>query len=92
MVGCYGIPTKTHSYCGVPLDYESGRMQVEGFIVTELPPPNHYLSIYDLHTWLSKSNVPSMYRVDTGALVKEIREQGVVTKALAHAKCSATLV
>ncbi|MEM0026907.1 MAG: glutamine-hydrolyzing carbamoyl-phosphate synthase small subunit [Ignisphaera sp.] len=83
MVGCYGVPTKAHSYCGVPLNYESDRIQVEGFIVSELPPPNHYLSIYDLHTWLLKSDVPGMYKVDTRALVKEIREQGVMMGVIA---------
>jgi carbamoyl-phosphate synthase small subunit len=83
MVGCYGIPTKTHSYCDVPLNYESDHVQVEGFIVAELPPPNHYLSIYDLNTWLAKSNVPGMYRVDTRALVKKIRERGVMMGILA---------
>ena len=83
MVGCYGVPTKTHSYCDIPLNYESDRIQVDGFIVTELPPPNHYLSIYDLSTWLAKSSVPGMYKVDTRALVKKIRERGVMMGALA---------
>jgi carbamoyl-phosphate synthase small subunit len=83
MVGCYGVPTKTHSYCDIPLNYESDRIQVDGFIVTELPPPNHYLSIYDLSTWLAKSSIPGMYKVDTRALVKKIRERGVMMGALA---------
>jgi len=83
MVGCYGVPTKTHSYCDIPLNYESDHIQVDGFIVTELPPPNHHLSIYDLSTWLAKSSVPGMYKVDTRALVKKIRERGVMMGALA---------
>lgn len=83
MVGCYGVPTKTHSFCDVPFNYESDRIQVEGFIVTELPPSNHYLSVYDLNTWLARSRVPGMYKVDTRALVKKIRERGVMMGVLA---------
>jgi carbamoyl-phosphate synthase small subunit len=83
MVGCYGVPAEDHSYCGVPLNYESDRIQVDGFIVAELPPPNHHLSVCDLNKWLAKSNIPGMYRVDTRALVKKIRERGVMMGVLA---------
>uniref|UniRef100_A0A7C5THJ6 Carbamoyl phosphate synthase small chain n=1 Tax=Ignisphaera aggregans TaxID=334771 RepID=A0A7C5THJ6_9CREN len=83
MVGCYGIPTKDHSYCGVSLNYESDRIQVEGFIVSELPSPSHYLSIKDLDSWLKEYNVPGMFKVDTRALVKKIREYGVMMGVLA---------
>ncbi len=83
MVGCYGVPSKDHSFCGVPLNYESDRIQVEGFIVTELPPANHYLAISDLDRWLRSSSVPGMWRVDTRAIVKKIREYGVMMGVLA---------
>jgi len=83
MVGCYGVPSVEHSYCGVPLNYESDRIQVEGFIVSELPPPNHYLSVRSLDEWLKLSDVPGMFRVDTRALVKRIREHGVIMGVLA---------
>ncbi len=83
MVGCYGVPSKAHSFCGIPLNYESDRIQVEGFVVTELPPANHYLAIYDLDEWLRNSNVPGMWRVDTRAIVKKIREYGVMMGVLA---------
>lgn len=83
MVGCYGVPAKEHEYCGVPLDYESDRIQVEGFIVSELPPPNHYLSTGDLDAWLMKYGIPGMYRADTRFLVKKIREYGVMMGVLA---------
>lgn len=78
MVGCYGVPSKGHSIVGVPTSYESDRVQVEGFIVTALPPPNHYLSIASLDEWLRESNVPGIYNVDTRALVKKLREYGVM--------------
>jgi carbamoyl-phosphate synthase small subunit len=83
MVGCYGIPSFEHSYCSVPFNYESDRVQVEGFIVSELPPHNHYLSTMSLAEWLELSGVPGMFRVDTRALVKRIREYGVLMGVLA---------
>jgi carbamoyl-phosphate synthase small subunit len=83
MVGCYGTPSLEHSYCGIPLNYESDKVQVEGFIVSELPPHNHYLSAMSLAEWLESNNVPGMFRVDTRALVKKIREYGVLMGALA---------
>lgn len=83
MVGCYGVPTYNHTFCGIPLNYESDRVQVEGFVVTALPPPNHYLSISSLDSWLREWGVPGMFDVDTRALVKKIREHGVMMGALA---------
>ncbi len=82
MVGCYGVPSFEHSYCGIPLNYESDRVQVEGFIVSELPPHNHYLSVSSLSEWLESSNVPGMFKVDTRALIKRIREHGVLMGVL----------
>jgi len=83
MVGCYGVPTTEHAVAGVPLNYESDGVKVEGFVVVELPPPNHYLSVSGLSEWLERSGVPGMWRVDTRALVKKLREHGVLMGALA---------
>jgi carbamoyl-phosphate synthase small subunit len=83
MTGCYGVPSENHSYCGVPLNYESDHIHVNGFIIAELTPYGHHLSNFDLHTWLVKNNVPGMYKVDTRALVKKIREKGVMMGILA---------
>ncbi|MEN2999140.1 MAG: glutamine-hydrolyzing carbamoyl-phosphate synthase small subunit [Acidilobaceae archaeon] len=82
MVGCYGVPSREHSFCGVPINYESDRVAVEGFVVSELPPHNHYLSVSSLAEWLESSRVPGMYKVDTRAIVKVLREQGVMPAVL----------
>lgn len=78
MVGCYGVPAKNHSFAKVPKNYESHKIHVEGFVVTELPYPSHYLSIAHLSEWLKESRVPGMYSVDTRAIVKKLRERGVM--------------
>ncbi|MEM0492277.1 MAG: glutamine-hydrolyzing carbamoyl-phosphate synthase small subunit [Acidilobaceae archaeon] len=83
MVGCYGVPTTEHTSCGIPLNYESDKIHVEGFIVSELPPHNHYLSVSSLSDWLKSNGVPGMYRVDTRALVKRVRSTGVLMASLA---------
>ncbi len=83
MMGNYGVPSRSRTLYGIPLDYESDRVQVEGFIVAELPEPSHYSSVMSLHEWLSSEGVPGMYRVDTRMLVRRIREHGVVMGVIA---------
>jgi carbamoyl-phosphate synthase small subunit len=78
MVGNYGVPSRSRLYHGILLDYESERIQVEGFVVAELPRPSHSASVASLHAWLAGEGVPGIYRVDTRMLVEEIREHGVV--------------
>ena len=78
MIGNYGVPSRSRLVHGVPLDYESDRVHVEGFIVAELPRPSHYASVASLHAWLAGEGVPGIYRVDTRFLVERIREHGVI--------------
>ncbi|MCX8195845.1 MAG: glutamine-hydrolyzing carbamoyl-phosphate synthase small subunit [Acidilobaceae archaeon] len=82
MVGCYGVPSREHAFCGVPINYESNMVAVEGFVVSELPPHNHYLSVSSLSEWLENSGVPGIYGVDTRAIVKTLREAGVMMAAI----------
>nr|WP_083494433.1 glutamine-hydrolyzing carbamoyl-phosphate synthase small subunit [Pyrodictium occultum] len=82
MVGNYGVPSRARRVYGIPLDYESDRIQVEGFVVAELPEPSHYASAMSLHEWLRGEGVPGIYRVDTRMLVERIREHGVIMGVL----------
>ncbi len=82
MVGNYGVPDPSIRVHGIPAHYESDRVQVEGFIVTEETVPHHWASVKTLHEWLREENVPGMSRVDTRALVKKLREQGVMMGVL----------
>lgn len=83
MVGCYGVPSKNHNVAGIPKSYESDRIHVEGFVVSELPYPSHYLSVAHLSEWLKELKVPGIYKVDTRALVKKLRERGVMMGVIA---------
>jgi carbamoyl-phosphate synthase small subunit len=83
MMGNYGVPSRARRLHGIPLDYESDRIQVEGFVVAELPHPSHHASEMSLHQWLAREGVPGLYRVDTRMLVRHIREHGTAMGIIA---------
>ncbi len=82
LVGNYGVASRELSLYGVPLHFESDKIWVSGFIIHELTLPSHWSSVMSLDEWLRRENVPGIYRVDTRALVKKIRERGVMMGAL----------
>ncbi len=70
---------------GVPPDFESNRIQVEGLVVATLTEPSHPRSERSLHEWLLEEGVPGIEGVDTRALVKRIRGFGVMAGAISVA-------
>ena len=78
LIGNYGVASRTLSFKDIPLHFESDRIWVNGLIIHELTEPSHWSSIKSLHDWLLENDVPGMYRVDTRALVKKLRERGVM--------------
>ncbi len=79
------ILTITHPLVGnygVPPDFESKRIQVEGLVISKLTEPSHPRSEKSLHEWLKEEGVPGIEGVDTRALVKRIRNFGVMAGAL----------
>jgi len=83
LVGNYGVAKGELSIQGIPLHFESSSPKIEGFIVPEETIPNHWSSEYSLHDWLAMHRIPALSRVDTRALVRKIREAGVM-KGLIH--------
>jgi carbamoyl-phosphate synthase small subunit len=74
LIGNYGIN---------PEDVESGRPQVEGFIVRELArTPSNFRSHGTLHAYLEDNRVPGIEGIDTRALVRRIRVRGAMTGVL----------
>jgi carbamoyl-phosphate synthase small subunit len=85
LAGNYGVPVKPKTVepffdeFGLPLHFESERIQVAGFVVSEAcDEPSHFTSGTDLSTWLEKNDVPGIYGVDTRALTCRLRESGVM--------------
>jgi carbamoyl-phosphate synthase small subunit len=85
LMGNYGVPLKPKTGepffddQGIPLHFESPRIQVSGFIAAEVcEEPSHFASGASLSAWLEKNNVPGIYGIDTRALTCRLREHGVM--------------
>ena len=70
LVGNYGVN---------PLDVESDRVQVRGFVIEELcEEPSNWRSTESLDAYLKRQNVLGIQGVDTRALTKHLRERGAM--------------
>jgi carbamoyl-phosphate synthase small subunit len=85
LVGNYGVPLDKETGGpalddrGIPVHFESDRVQVSGFVVSELcDEPSHFASESPLSAWLDKNNVPGVAGIDTRALTEKLRECGVM--------------
>ena len=64
-------------------DDESRQVQVTGFVVREQSlTPSHYNSTSTLHEYLTSQSKPGLAGVDTRAITRRIRSQGVMMGAL----------
>jgi carbamoyl-phosphate synthase small subunit len=74
LVGNYGVN---------PEDVESGKIQVEGFIVRELcEEPSNWRSNMSLREYLTSNGIVSMQGIDTRALTRQLRVRGVMMGAM----------
>ncbi|MDR0448634.1 MAG: glutamine-hydrolyzing carbamoyl-phosphate synthase small subunit [Treponema sp.] len=84
LVGNCGVPLTKNgepvfNEAGIPVHFESSRIQVSGFVVFEpCGKPSHYTCSTTLSSWLEKNNVPGIYGIDTRALTIRLRNQGVM--------------
>ncbi len=70
LIGNYGVSARA---------FESDKPKVWGYIVGECcPAPSHASSEKTLDAWLRENGVPGLAGVDTRALTKKIRVQGVM--------------
>lgn len=83
LVGNYGVN---------PEDVESGKIQVEGFIVRELcDQPSNWRSNMSLRDYLADSGVVAMQGIDTRALTRKLRVSGVMMGAMSTELTTAEL-
>lgn len=80
LVGTYGIPDwNAVSVDGLREHFESDAVQVTGLIVSQYQPvPSHHTSVQTLSAFLKFHKVPAVSGIDTRAIVKKIREKGVM--------------
>ncbi len=78
LVGNYGVPPNTLDL-GIPLYFESDRIQTSGLIIHELcTDPFHWASTRTLDKWLQDEGIPGISGVDTRRLTKKLRTHGVM--------------
>lgn len=83
LVGNYGVN---------PEDVESGRIQVEGFIVRELcEHHSNWRSSSGLRDYLRQNGIVSMQGIDTRALTRHLRVSGVMMGAMSTELTTAEL-
>ena len=78
LVGNYGVPAWEKDVHGIHKYFESDSIKVSGFIVNECcKNPSHYESVKTLNEFLLEENIPGIEWVDTRAITKILREEGV---------------
>ncbi|MFX1489452.1 MAG: glutamine-hydrolyzing carbamoyl-phosphate synthase small subunit [Promethearchaeota archaeon] len=84
LVGNYGVPAWEKDKCGIHKYFESDSIKVSGFVVNECcKNPSHYQSVKTLNEFLLEENVPGIEWIDTRAITKILREEGVQVGLLA---------
>jgi carbamoyl-phosphate synthase small subunit len=83
LIGNYGVPHYRHDDNGLPIGFESGRIQVSGLIVWEHSERySHHRATRSLDEWLRSEGIPALASVDTRALTKKLREKGTMLGAI----------
>ena len=84
LVGNYGVPPWETDEYGIIKYFESDSIKVSGYVVNECcKEPSHYESIKTLNDFLFEQDVPGIEWIDTRAITKILREEGVQVGLLA---------
>jgi len=84
LVGNYGVPAWEKDIYSIHKYFESDSIKVSGFVVNECcKNPSHYESIKTLNEFLLEEDIPGIEWVDTRAITKILREEGVQVGLLA---------
>lgn len=84
LVGNYGVPAWEKDVYGIHKYFESDSIKVNGFVVNECcKNPSHYGSVKTLNEFLLEENIPGIEWIDTRAITKVLREEGVQLGLLA---------
>ncbi|NTV23857.1 MAG: glutamine-hydrolyzing carbamoyl-phosphate synthase small subunit [Nanoarchaeota archaeon] len=78
IIGSYGVPRLESDGFGLPKNFESGRIQITGLIISQLAKESHYTSEMPLAKWLKNNRIPAISGIDTRALTIKLREKGVM--------------
>ncbi|OLS16109.1 MAG: carbamoyl-phosphate synthase small subunit [Promethearchaeota archaeon CR_4] len=77
-IGNYGVPAWVPDEFGLFQHFESDSVRVGGFVVYECcKQPSHWESTRTLDTFLQEQNVPGIEGVDTRAITRILRSEGL---------------
>jgi len=84
LVGNYGVPPWEKDQYGIYNYFESSSIKVNGLVVNECcKNPNHFKSVKTLNEFLLEEDIPGIEWVDTRAITKILRDEGVQLGLLA---------
>jgi len=84
LIGNYGVPAWEKDEFGLTKYFESDSIKVSGFVVNECcKEPSHYESVKTLDEFLQEQDIPGIEWIDTRAITKILREEGVQIGLLA---------
>ena len=84
LVGNYGVPPWEKDKYGITKYFESESIKLTGYVVNECcKHPSHYQSVKNLDEFLTEQGVPGIEWIDTRAVTKILREEGVQVGVLA---------
>ena len=79
LVGNYGTPDMSTGPDGLSLRAESERIHVRGLVIADYSENySHWDAVESLGDWLKREHVPGISGIDTRALTRMIREEGVM--------------
>lgn len=80
LIGNYGVPPYSIiDDFGIPLNFESDKIQVKGYAVHSLSErASHWSCKKSLNDWLFEQGVPGIEGIDTRALTKRLRTKGTM--------------
>ena len=88
LVGNYGIPDMAAGPDGLALRAESERIHVRGLVIADYSENySHWDAVESLGDWLRRERVPGISGIDTRALTRMIREEGVMPGEIVIGGC-----
>jgi carbamoyl-phosphate synthase small subunit len=79
LIGNYGVPAPTFDAYGLLQHFESNNIQISALIISDYSENYHHWNAQkSLGAWLQEHNIPALYAIDTRALTKKLRENGVM--------------
>ncbi|AWT60786.1 MAG: Carbamoyl-phosphate synthase small chain [Candidatus Moanabacter tarae] len=79
LVGNYGVPSFELDEDGLPMNFESNRIQVSGLIISTASfDSSHWTAECTLDDWFRSCGVPILSGIDTRELTKTLRDKGTM--------------